>query len=285
MIEWLVALLFGTWVGTAKPVTPVAATAAPQQAGAAAAAHPAEHGELDRVATAVEGAESNYGRNRLMWKPSLAGPQGPMQVTLAAGRDVGKTDRFDVTANRQIGRDYLAALFRHYGNWPDTVAAYNWGPGNLDRWIAAGRPPAGMAAPIQSYIERVLGEFRGAAGGHAASAGEAPPPAALVAPSITAPPHIRDQALRQAYERNAAAIAGIRDFIAGDTDAAGTVRGVLQEVAQRQGYGEFQRLRLFDPHRASPAAMRQIAKVLLSKLQSENAAILLVDERRDGKLQ
>jgi hypothetical protein len=278
MIEWLLALLFGTWLGAAKPATPAAA--APQQAGTAAAPHGAKHGELDRIAAAVEGAESSHGRDRLMWKPNLPGPQGPMQVTLAASRDVGSTDRFDMAANRQIGRDYLAALFHRYGNWPDTVAAYNWGPGNLERWIAAGRPPAAMAAPIQSYIERVLHEFRGTAGGGAAAIGEM-----LAVPAVSAPsPQIRDPALRQAYERNTAAIKGISDFIAGDTAAEGAVRGALQQVAQRPGYGEFRRLRVSDQHRASPAALRQIAEVLRSKLQSENAAIVLIDERRHGKL-
>ena len=37
-----------------------------------------------------------------------------MQVTEAAAADVGGGDRFDLSQNRAIGRDYLALLFRRY---------------------------------------------------------------------------------------------------------------------------------------------------------------------------
>lgn len=53
-----------------------------------------------------------------MWRPNLAGPQGPMQVSEKAARDVGGGDRFDVTQNRTIGRAYLTLLYRRYVNWP-----------------------------------------------------------------------------------------------------------------------------------------------------------------------
>ena len=39
---------------------------------------------LDRVAYAVDGAESSHGEDRGMWGPDPSGPQGPMQVTEAA---------------------------------------------------------------------------------------------------------------------------------------------------------------------------------------------------------
>ena len=89
-------------------------------------------------------------------------PQGPMQVSAAAASDVGGGDRFDLTQNRLLGRGYLALLFRRYGNWPDTVAAYNWGPGNMDGWIAAGRPATGFPVEVERYRDRVLrdGEAR-----------------------------------------------------------------------------------------------------------------------------
>lgn len=73
---------------------------------------------LERIAYAVAGVESSYGRNPAMWRPNLAGPQGPMQVSEKAARDVGGGDRFDVTQNRTIGRAYLTLLYRRYVNWP-----------------------------------------------------------------------------------------------------------------------------------------------------------------------
>jgi hypothetical protein len=79
-----------------------------------------------------------------------------MQVTEAAAADVGGGDRFDVIHNRAIGRDYLALLFRRYKNWPDAIAAYNWGMGNLDSWVKAGRPADKFLIGVAAYLRRVL---------------------------------------------------------------------------------------------------------------------------------
>ena len=111
---------------------------------------------LDRVAYAVDGAESSHGEDRGMWGPEPSGPQGPMQVTEAAAADVGGGDRFDLIQNRAIGRDYLALLFRRYKNWPDAIAAYNWGMGNVDAWVKAGRPPDKFLTGVAAYLRRVL---------------------------------------------------------------------------------------------------------------------------------
>src|SRR5258708_40319557 len=108
---------------------------------------PASVADLDRVAFAVDGAESSHGADLRMWRPEPSGPQGPMQVTAAAAVDVGGGDRFDVAENRILGRAYLARMYRRYGNWPDAIAAYNWGPGNLDAWIGGGRPADRLPLP------------------------------------------------------------------------------------------------------------------------------------------
>jgi hypothetical protein len=112
---------------------------------------------LDRVAYAVDGAESSHGADLTMWRPDdPAGPQGPMQVSEGAATDVGGGDRFDWTENRALGRAYLAQLYRRYRNWPDAIAAYNWGMGNVDNWINAGRPPDKFVASVGAYLRRVL---------------------------------------------------------------------------------------------------------------------------------
>src|SRR6266851_1475440 len=72
---------------------------------------------LDRVASAVDGAESSHGKDIGMWRPDPSGPQGPMQVSEAAATDVGGGNRFDLTQNRAIGRAYLAQLYGRYRNW------------------------------------------------------------------------------------------------------------------------------------------------------------------------
>ena len=116
----------------------------------------ADGGELDRVAFAVDGVESDHGSNLAMWRDELAGPQGPMQVSAAAALDVGGGNRFDWRENRQIGRAFLGRLYQRYGNWPDAIAAYNWGPGHLDNWIAAGRQIDRLPLETTRYLARVL---------------------------------------------------------------------------------------------------------------------------------
>src|SRR5215831_7961993 len=115
-----------------------------------------EAGVLDRLSSAVEGAESSHGADARMWRPELEGPQGPMQVSAAAAADVGGGDRFDASQNRALGRAYLARLYRRYGSWPDAIAAYNWGPGRLDGWIGFGRPLDKFPAAVQRYRNQVL---------------------------------------------------------------------------------------------------------------------------------
>ena len=113
---------------------------------------------LDRVASAVDGAESSHGTDLAMWRPDPSGPQGPMQVGEAAATDVGGGDRFDPTDNRTIGRAYLLQLFWRYRNWPDAIAAYNWGLGRMDAWVKAGRPPDKLLIGVALYQRRVLHE-------------------------------------------------------------------------------------------------------------------------------
>ena len=127
-----------------------AAKTAPFEPGAAVV--------LDRVAYAVEGAESSHGTDPLMWSPDHSGPQGPMQVSEDAAEDVGGGNRFDARENLALGRAYLAQMYRRYRSWPDAVAAYNWGPGNMDAWISEGRPFDRFPAAVERYRIRVLVE-------------------------------------------------------------------------------------------------------------------------------
>jgi hypothetical protein len=139
-----------------RPVTVLRGSAAPSPPPAIGLFGPAREGDLDRVAFAVEGAESSHGTDPTMWSPKWSSPQGPMQVSAAAAADVGGGNRFDMFENRMLGRGYLALMYRRYGNWPDAIAAYNWGPGNMDSWIGNGRPIAGFPLEVKRYRNRVL---------------------------------------------------------------------------------------------------------------------------------
>jgi hypothetical protein len=126
---------------------------------------------LDRVASAVDAAESSHGRDMGMWRPDPTGPQGPMQVSEAAATDVGGGDRFDLAENRAIGRAYLLQLFWRYKNWPDAIAAYNWGLGKMDAWVKAGRPSDKFLIGVAVYLKRVLHESGLCEGAEAAASG------------------------------------------------------------------------------------------------------------------
>ena len=126
--------------------------------------HPASAGkgsratELNRVAYAVEGAESSHGANAAMWRIEPTGPQGPMQVSEKAAVDVGGGNRFDIEQNRTLGRAYLDLLRRRYGNWVDAISAYNWGMSRVDSWIKEGRPTGRLLPGVARYVRRVLNE-------------------------------------------------------------------------------------------------------------------------------
>jgi hypothetical protein len=133
----------------ARGATPVqSSSAGPLEPGGAAA--------LNRIAYAVDGAESSHGADPAMWRLDPDGPQGPMQVSAAAAADVGGGNRFDEQQNRALGRAYLALMYRRYGSWFDAVAAYNWGPGKMDSWISDGRPFAKLPLAVEQYRIRVL---------------------------------------------------------------------------------------------------------------------------------
>jgi hypothetical protein len=139
-----------------RPVTVLRGPAASLPPPAIGLFGPARGSDLDRVAFAVEGAESSHGTDPRMWSPEWTAPQGPMQVSAAAAADVGGGNRFDFFENRVLGRGYLSLMYRRYGNWPDAIAAYNWGPGNMDAWIGSGRPTSGFPLAVERYRDRVL---------------------------------------------------------------------------------------------------------------------------------
>lgn len=70
---------------------------------------------------------------------SPKGAQGVMQVMPGTQRDPGygiKASNGTPADDARVGREYLAKMMQVYGNDPAKAwAAYNWGPGNLDRAI------------------------------------------------------------------------------------------------------------------------------------------------------
>jgi len=57
--------------------------------------------------------------------------------------------------NLRVGRDYLDAMMKKYNNLDYALAAYDWGPGNVDKWIKRGANPNELPRETRDYIPRV----------------------------------------------------------------------------------------------------------------------------------
>lgn len=61
--------------------------------------------------------------------------------------------RFDKAENQRFGTDYLGAMLSRYnGDLDRSLAAYNWGPGNADRWDG---DPQSLPRETRGYIRQV----------------------------------------------------------------------------------------------------------------------------------
>jgi len=86
---------------------------------------------------------------------STAGAQGLMQLMPGTAAGCGITNPFDPNENVQCGAGYLRSLLdRYHNNVKLAVAAYNAGPGAVDRYH--GVPPY---AETQAYVLRVLSAY------------------------------------------------------------------------------------------------------------------------------
>lgn len=86
---------------------------------------------------------------------SPKGATGAMQLmpNTAKGLGVNANDQLENTAG---GVAYLSQLRKKYGDDRLALAAYNWGPGNVDNWLKAGADPAKLPAETRNYVNNVL---------------------------------------------------------------------------------------------------------------------------------
>jgi soluble lytic murein transglycosylase-like protein len=110
------------------------------------------YGLSPHLIKAVAGTESNFNSNAT----SPAGAGGIMQIMPDTAKGLGVTDVRDPTQNIHGGANYLKQqLVKYNGNINHALAAYNWGPGNVDKWLAAGGDPSKLPAETQNYIATV----------------------------------------------------------------------------------------------------------------------------------
>lgn len=123
----------------------------------------AEEGVPFEILAGVVRAESSWS-NSPNWRSSgckvacvasSACAVGLAQVLPSTAADMGVTgDLCDPANSLRAGARYLKRMFSKYNDWQTALTAYNWGPGHMDRALAAGVAPKSDSV---AYANKVLG--------------------------------------------------------------------------------------------------------------------------------
>lgn len=122
---------------------------------------PAGHESNWTFIHAITRQESQFDRAAI----SHAGARGMMQLMPGTAREVaGKLGMSydagslttDTNYNMTLGSTYFQQMLRYYGgSYPLAVAAYNAGPGNVNKWLRANGDPRTGSVPMLDWIEAI----------------------------------------------------------------------------------------------------------------------------------
>lgn len=113
---------------------------------------------LDAIAHGVSMVESG-GRQTDRSGRTIMGPMtrygqavGMMQLLPSTAAQLG-VNPYNAAENYAGGREYLAQMYGKFGNWHDALAAYNWGPGNVQNAL---RKHRAFPASVEQYASNAM---------------------------------------------------------------------------------------------------------------------------------
>lgn len=110
---------------------------------------------INRLVGAIIQIESGGNPNAV----SKAGAAGLMQLMPGTAADLGVTNVFDPKQNVNAGTRYIKQLIDKYGDVQTALMAYNWGPGNVDKYLAG--QITTIPTETKNYVSKVQGLISG----------------------------------------------------------------------------------------------------------------------------
>jgi soluble lytic murein transglycosylase-like protein len=128
------------------------------------------HGIDPAVLRAIAWVESRFNPNAIGPKVK-AGWQAQGLMQLGPAARIGVTDPLDAKQNALAGAKLLAGYLRRYNqDLPTALAAYNWGPGNVDKH------PDEIPGEVREYVDRVTERLALELSARLAAEQQQPPP-------------------------------------------------------------------------------------------------------------
>jgi hypothetical protein len=125
-------------------------------------ANPSDQEFINRIMDA-ESSGRRYDKNgKLLQGPKTkhGTAKGEMQVidktNLDPGFGVEPAKNKSPDERARVGKEYAQAMLNRYNNQQHAAMAYNWGPGNVDKWLAKGQE-APIPEETANYVVRVTG--------------------------------------------------------------------------------------------------------------------------------